>query len=92
MQKNYMISITSAANPSGLFTVHIFPSGREGSQVREANFDDERALRVVLTRCLPKDLIVDKVISRARETGVCDLRERAIPLSDECASALGWIF
>jgi hypothetical protein len=56
-----MISITSDSNPSGFFTIHIFPSGTEGSQVRGANFDDEEVLRVVLNRCLPKDLIVDKV-------------------------------
>jgi hypothetical protein len=91
-QKNYMISITSEQQPSQSFTSQIFPSGHTGAQVRGAHFDDEETLALLLNRCLPKDIIVEKVIKTAKETGVCDLREREIPLSDEYAAALGWIF
>ena len=56
-----------------------------------SHYEDEDVLRQLLTRCLSKDIIVEDVIKMAKEEGLCDLRERAIPLSDECAKTLGWI-
>jgi hypothetical protein len=90
--KDYMIQLTSPATPPNHFTLHIFPSDGGATIVRQAHFTDEDTVRVLLTKCLPKDIIVDKVISEARDGGVCSLYERAIPLSDECAKELGWIF
>jgi hypothetical protein len=89
--KTYMIHITSPATPTGLFTVHIVPSGERGAIVMGSHYEDEDVLRQLLTRCLSKDIIVEDVIKMAKEEGLCDLRERAIPLSDECAKTLGWI-
>jgi hypothetical protein len=89
---NYMIHLTSPATPPGLFTLHIVPSEGEGAIMRGTEYEDEDVLRQLLIRCLPKDIIVDNVIKMAREEGICDLRERPIPLSDECAKTLGWIF
>ena len=90
--KTYMIHITSPAAPPGLFTLHIVPNGERGAIVRHSEYQDEEVLRQLLTQCLSKDIIVDDVIKMAREEGICDLRERAITLSDECAKTLGWIF
>ncbi|SNS77859.1 hypothetical protein SAMN05421770_102287 [Granulicella rosea] len=89
--KTYSIWITSPPDPVKHFTLHIFPNGGGGARVRETNFTEADVLRQVLSKCLSKDILVNEVIKMADEDGICDLRGREIPLSDECARELGWI-